>query len=206
MDPHKKDVSCAIMDKKKAPNKLMVDEALNDDNSTICLTSKKLAELKIFKGDCILIKGKKRHESVAIALVDDKLEDGKIRMNKVIRKNLRIRLGDIVTIKSCGDVPNLTKIHVLPLDDTIEGITGDLTTTYLVPYFKDAYRPVKKGDLFLARGGFKAVEFKIVACEPTDMGIVAPNILLFTEGEPIKREEEEKLDDVGYDDVGGCRK
>ena len=25
-------------------------------------------------------------------------------------------------------------------------------------------------------------------------------------GEPVKREDEEKLDDVGYDDVGGVRK
>ena len=48
-------------------------------------------------------------------------------MNKVVRKNLRVRLGDIVTIKPAGDLKNLTKIHVLPLDDTIEGISGDLT-------------------------------------------------------------------------------
>jgi len=25
-------------------------------------------------------------------------------------------------------------------------------------------------------------------------------------GDPIKREDEERLDDVGYDDVGGCRR
>ena len=81
-----------------------------------------------------------------------------------------------------------------------------MTQTYLIPYYRDAYRPVKKGDLFLVRGGFKAVEFKIVACEPGEFGIVAPNTMLFTEGEPIKREDEEKLDDVGYDDIGGCRK
>lgn len=30
--------------------------------------------------------------------------------------------------------------------------------------------------------------------------------MLFDEGEPIKREDEEKLDGVGYDDIGGCRK
>lgn len=66
-----------------------------------------------------------------------------------------------MTIKPSQDVPNLTKVHILPIDDTIEGITGDLTQTYLIPYFRDAYRPVKKGDLFLVRGGFKAVEFKV---------------------------------------------
>lgn len=100
----------------------------------------------------------------------------------------------------------MTKIHVLPFDDSIEGITGDLATTYLIPYFKDAYRPVKKGDYFICRGGFKAVEFKIVATEPGEIGIVGPTTTLYTDGEPVKREDEEKLDEVGYDDVGGCRK
>jgi transitional endoplasmic reticulum ATPase len=125
-----------------------------------------MSELKIFKGDAIFIKGKKRKETLVVALVDNKLEDGKIRMNKTVRKNLRVRLGDVVQIKPAGDVPNLTKIHVLPLADTIEGLQGDLTKTYLIPYFKDAYRPVKKGDLFCVRGSFKPVEFKIVATEP----------------------------------------
>lgn len=40
-------------------------------------------------------------------------------MNKTIRKNLRVRLGDVVKIRPAGEVPNLTKIHVLPLEDTI---------------------------------------------------------------------------------------
>lgn len=160
----------------------------------------------IFKGDAVLLKGKKRHETLCIALTDNTLADDKIRMNKVVRKNLRVRLGDIVSVRAAEDVPNLDKIHVLPLDDTIEGITGDLASTYLIPYFKDAYRPVKKGDLFIVRGGFKSVEFKVVATEPKEYGLVAPNTMLFTEGEPIKREDEEKLDDVGYDDIGGCRK
>lgn len=56
---------------------------------------------------------------------------------------------------------------------------------------------MKKGDTFICRGGFKSVEFKVVACEPKEYGIVAPTTVLFTEGEPIKREDEEKLDDVG---------
>jgi transitional endoplasmic reticulum ATPase len=58
----------------------------------------------------------------------------------------------------------------------------------------------------LIRGGFKSVEFKLVDIEPGEFGIVAPNTLIFDQGEPIKREEEEKLDGVGYDDIGGVRK
>jgi transitional endoplasmic reticulum ATPase len=56
----KKDFSTAILDTKKAPNKLIVEESINDDNSTIQISQSKMSELKIFKGDPILIKGKKR--------------------------------------------------------------------------------------------------------------------------------------------------
>ena len=166
-------------------------------------------ELKIFKGDTVLLKGKKRKDTVCIALAveeSDDLPDEKIRMNKVVRHNLRVRFGDVVQVHPCADIPNGNRIHILPIDDTIEGVTGNLTQTFLVPYFKDCYRPVRKGDTFLVRGGFKAVEFKVVETDPGEFCIVAPNTMLFDEGEPIKREDEEKLDGVGYDDIGGCRK
>ena len=52
----------------------------------------------------------------------------------------------------------------------------------------------------------RSVEFKVVETEPAPYCIVAPDTSIFCEGEPIKREDEEKLDDVGYDDVGGVRK
>lgn len=60
--------------------------------------------------------------------------------------------------------------------------------------------------MFLVKGGLKSIEFKVVATEPGTFGLVGPGCVLHTDGEPIKREDEEKLDDVGYDDIGGCRK
>jgi transitional endoplasmic reticulum ATPase len=74
----------------------MIDEAKNDDNSTVCMSHNKLNELKIFKGDPVLIRGKKRKETLCIALSDKNIPDDKILMNKCIRKNIRCRLGDIV--------------------------------------------------------------------------------------------------------------
>lgn len=58
---------------------------------------------------------------------DAEAEDGQIRMNKVVRRNLRIRLGDTISVHACPDVPNGNKIHVLPFADTIEGLTGNIT-------------------------------------------------------------------------------
>ena len=69
---------------------------------------------------------------MCIVLADEALEDQKVRINKVVRKNLRVRLGDVVSIHACGDVPYGKRVHVLPLDDTIEGITGNLFETYSI--------------------------------------------------------------------------
>jgi len=173
----KQDFSTAILNKKKAPHKLQVEESKQDDNSIVEMTQAKMDELKIFKGDAVILKGKKRRETVCIALTTEEegAEDGHVLMNKVVRRNLRVRMGDTVSVHPCpNDVPNATKIHVLPFADSVEGITGNVTQTYLIPYFKDCYRPVKKNDTFLVRGGFKAVEFKIVDVDPPEYGIVSP--------------------------------
>jgi len=202
----KKDPSTAILERKKAPNRLIVDDAVNDDNSVVALNLATMETLGLFRGDTVLLKGKKRKDTVCIVLADETCEEPKIRMNKVIRKNLRVRLGDVVSVHQCTDVKYGKRIHVLPFDDTVEGVTGNLFDVFLKPYFLEAYRPVRKGDLFLVRGGMRAVEFKVVETDPVEYCIVAPDTEIFCEGEPIIREDEEKLDDVGYDDIGGVRK
>jgi transitional endoplasmic reticulum ATPase len=192
--------------KKRSPNRLVIEEAVNDDNSVVALSPAKMDELSLFRGDNVLLKGKKRKDTVCIVLSDPDLEDSKIRMNKTIRKNLRVRLGDVITVSPCGDVPYGKRVHVLPFDDSIEGITGNVFDTYLKPYFMEAYRPVRQGDCFLVRAGFRPVEFKVVGVDPGEFCIVAPDTVIHCEGEPVKREDEEKLDDIGYDDIGGCKK
>jgi len=205
-DGKPKDVSTAILDRKKSPNRLVVDEAINDENSVVSLHPKTMEELELFRGDTVLLKGKKRRDTVCIVLADESCEEPKVRMNKVVRSNLRVRLGDVISVHQCADVKYGKRVHILPLEDTIEGITGNLFETYLKPYFMEAYRPVRKGDLFLVRGGMRSVEFKVVETDPAEYCIVAPDTEIFCEGQPIAHEDEERLDDVGYDDVGGFRK
>jgi transitional endoplasmic reticulum ATPase len=115
-------------------------------------------------------------------------------------------LGDLVTITAKEDVPYCKKVHILPLDDTIEGVSGNLFDAYLKPYFLEAYRPLRQGDLFLVRMAMHPVEFKVVEMDPSPYGVCAPDTAIHCEGEPVKREDEERADDVGYDDIGGCRR
>jgi hypothetical protein len=111
----------------------------------IIFLNKIFLELNLFRGDTVMIKGKKRHDTICIAIADEETDDNKVRMNKVVRKNLRVRLGDVVSIHAAGEVAYGKAVHVLPFDDTIQGISGNLFETYLKPYFLEAYRPVRKG-------------------------------------------------------------
>ncbi len=60
--------------------------------------------LQLFRGDTVLVKGKKRKDTVLIVLADDDLDDGSARMNRVVRHNLRVKHGDIVTVHPCPDI------------------------------------------------------------------------------------------------------
>ncbi|KAI1290448.1 Transitional endoplasmic reticulum ATPase TER94 [Halotydeus destructor] len=205
--PNADELATAILKTKNKPNRLIVEDALNDDNSCVVLSQAKMDELQLFRGDTVLLKGKKRRETVCIVLSHESCTNEKIKMNRCVRNNLRVRLGDIVSIQPCPDVKYGKRIHVLPIDDSVEGLTGSLFDVYLKPYFLEAYRPIHKGDLFVVRGGMRAVEFKVVETDPAPFCIVAPDTVIHCEGEPVKREEEEEtLNDVGYDDIGGVRK
>ncbi|AOA65350.1 AAA ATPase [Komagataella phaffii CBS 7435] len=197
----------AILRKKKKDNALIVDDAISDDNSVIGMSSNTMELLQLFRGDTVLVKGKKRKDTVLIVLADDDIEDGACRVNRVVRNNLRVRLGDIVTVHPCPDIKYASRISVLPIADTIEGLTGSLFDVYLKPYFVEAYRPVRKGDTFTVRGGMRQVEFKVMDVEPDQYAIVAQDTVIHSEGEPLNREDEENnINEVGYDDIGGCRK
>ena len=201
------ELATALLKKKARPNKLLVEDAVNGDSSTVTISNAKMDELQLFRGDTVVLKGKRKRETLCVVMSDDNLSDDKMLINKIVRNNLRVKLGDTATIHSCPDVKYGKRIHVLPIDDTVEGLTGNLFDVFLKPYFLEAYRPVTKGDTFLVTGAMRAVEFKVIETDPEPYCIVAPETTIHFEGDPIKREDEEaQLNEIGYDDVGGCRK
>ncbi|KAG8041766.1 hypothetical protein G9C98_007070 [Cotesia typhae] len=206
-DKPSEDLATAILKKKTKPNRLLVEDAVTDDNSIVALSENKMAELQLFRGDTVLLKGKRCKKTVCIAVTDDSCSDDKIKMNRTVRNNLQVRLSDVVAVHPCLEIKYGQRVHILPIDDTIEGLSGNLFEVYLKPYFLEAYRPVHKGDNFIVRGTMRPVEFKVIETDPSPFCIVAPETVIHCEGDPIKREEEEEsMNDVGYDDIGGMRK
>ena len=88
------------------------------------------------------LSGKKRRDTVLICLSSDDVEEGRIQVNKVARNNLRVKLGDLVNVHQCQEIKYGKRVHVLPFDDSIEGLSGNIFDVYIKPYFlegKDSY-------------------------------------------------------------------
>ncbi|CAF2805120.1 unnamed protein product [Rotaria sp. Silwood2] len=206
VDPNKEDqYATTILNRNARPIRLIIDNGINDDNNVVTLSQQKVDELQLFFGDRVLLKGEKRRETLCEVHISASCPTNYIQMNYVVRNNLRVRLGDIVSIEGCQDVKDAVRIHVLPVDDTVQGITGNLFDVYLKPYFFDnPFRPVHKGDVFIVRAAMHAVEFKVIESEPSPYCIVTPDTDIHCGDNPIKREEEEiSLNKIGYDDIGG---
>ena len=102
---------------------------------------------------------------VALDMAQDSSYDlsaAEIKMCEATAKNLGVHYNDEVVVTLCQDVPFATKVHVLPYEQSLHMVTGNIFEDYIKPFFQDAYRPATKGDSFPIRG----VEFCIVAIEP----------------------------------------
>jgi transitional endoplasmic reticulum ATPase len=142
------DTATAVLRVKAKPYRLIVEDG-DGDNSVVSLSQNKLDELDFFRGDSVLIKGKRKKETVCVVLADEECRDGNIRMNRVVRNNLRVRLGDVVSVIAAPDVKYAKRIHVLPIDDTVEGLTGYVTSHPLVlimPLFVSYSMPALQAD------------------------------------------------------------
>ena len=69
-----------------------------------------MENLQLFRGDTVLVKGKKRKDTVLIVLADDEMEDSSARMNRVVRHNLRVKHGDMITVNPCPDIKYVSHV------------------------------------------------------------------------------------------------
>lgn len=60
----------------------MVDESPSDDNSVGLFNPKTMEDLGLFRGDTVIVRGKRRRDTVLICLSQDDIEEGKVAMNK----------------------------------------------------------------------------------------------------------------------------
>ncbi len=170
--------------------------ANHNDNSMVYVHPIMLNKLQSSQGDTLLLRGANTRETVVGVLSFHGMEIGSIRMNQVVRKNLRVDIGDSIAVSLLDHVPYLKAVQILPFEDTLP-LSGNIFHNFLAPYFQDAYRPLRKGDLFTVQcaSNSDVIEFKVLKMDPSPYGIVGPETTLYLEGVPIKREDVDKDED-----------
>ena len=53
-------------------------------------------KLDLFRGDTVLLKSLKQTETCCVIMMNDSLKDDKIQMNRCLRNNLGVKIGDVV--------------------------------------------------------------------------------------------------------------
>ncbi|EGZ06148.1 hypothetical protein PHYSODRAFT_319723 [Phytophthora sojae] len=176
--------------------KLSVAAALVDDESTVLLDKSVMAAMGVQHGNVLLLTHGGR-KTVVIARLDesDEAQSEAARLSTIMRRNLRLDIDNEVALVLGGDVPDGKSIRVLPIDDTVDGVTLDekLFDNYVEPHFAGSFRrPVHSGDFFLVRSlvsGEPDVEFVVVETDPKPYCIVGPKTEIFYNGSPASRED-----------------
>ncbi|WP_252176750.1 AAA family ATPase [Endozoicomonas sp. 4G] len=186
-----------------ASDRFWVEASKSDDSSIVTMSPEDMRRLSIFRGDTVLLTGKLKKTTVAILLSEQNQTLGTIKMHRSTRSNLKLSLGDPVRVTQMPDIKYGKRVHILPTKESIAGITGNLFDVYLKPFFNEAYRPVTKGDIIPIRAAMRTVEFRVMETDPVGSCIVSPDTVLYCEGEPVDRQDESSIGNIGYDDIGG---
>jgi len=218
-----------------------VEEAkLGDDAGTVYVSKAKLKELGLKDGCVVRLRGKKRRETVALLAVDKHLTDAQIRAGRAMRGNLRVRVGDVITVTMVkpSSIAKAQSVEVLAFAESIMGLQGDHLDQRVKPHFTAvAKRPILVGDTFLTpdggefqianaeaeeekeeKGGKKKSEEEQgegegegeeeadASSKETKVFWVDEQTEFTCDGTPIQRSEDGRNNEIGYDDIGGCRK
>jgi len=116
----------------KSPSRLMVDELPtgqakeSQDQCAVELHPDTMKSVPgdLMKGDDIILKGKTQSQIIVKCYPNPNCEPGSISMNDICRRNLRVKLGDMISVHVITDMPIITEIELAPAKESIDGLTG----------------------------------------------------------------------------------
>jgi len=166
---------------------LIVEDAMIDDNSIVCVHPERLKISKLEKGETVSVKSEYKRQITSILLDDPNCGVNKIRMNCTIRKNLGVSIGDVVSLRVVNHIQYGKNVRLITTGSSTEYDMEDLCEFYLRPYFKDSYRPISQGEiLWIHRSGYPSLGFQVLNLDSGKCCIVAPGTVVDCEREFIR--------------------
>ncbi|KAM0714724.1 hypothetical protein Q7P37_009741 [Cladosporium fusiforme] len=168
----------AHLSREESSKGLIVADAVNADDSIVEMSTATIRALRLSRGDVVLVEGKKGKDTILVVLCGDSVDYGAVRISYIVRRNLCVRLDDVVTVRPCPAVEYARSLSVSPTASTINGADGllselELFDVFLDPYFRGQYRPLREGDVFTCRKASCTANFAVVGVDPPEYGIVS---------------------------------
>jgi hypothetical protein len=76
-------------------NQLIIEDDVNGDRCLVKLSKNKMNEFQLLDCGTVMLEGEKNTKTVGTVVGDDSCPTNRIKMNRVVRNNLRVRLDDI---------------------------------------------------------------------------------------------------------------
>ncbi|EAN31235.2 ATPase family associated with various cellular activities (AAA) family protein [Theileria parva strain Muguga] len=143
---------------------LLNDTFGGNSNVNVRIGKAQANKLSVMPGDLLKVKGRRRKVTVCGVDVTESITKNEVSFHEDLRRNLRLRLGDVVFMEKINTVPEAKFVHILPFKDTIEPLIKQLNTqntdevrkvvkNVLYEYFSGEVsggsgRPVRVGDHF----------------------------------------------------------
>eukprot|EP00980_Cylindrotheca_fusiformis_P011793 scaffold2816_cov121-Cylindrotheca_fusiformis.AAC.9 len=220
------DLSMAILGGSSNRNSMQVFSYSSEEGHTVVgISESAMEDMGLFDGDTVSIKGKRGKKTMAsvvpldesdiTALSGNSPESGAIGMSPDAMRNAGVRSGDKVTIVAAPNVKFGKAVLILPTAASLDlaGVNSmddaNLFEDYLKPYFQGKFRILHRGDSFHANGPLGELEFSIVEIDSVEVDgdtacVVVDDTLIECEGEPIEADEDDDLENAGYDQIGGA--
>lgn len=149
-----------------------------DSDSTVTISASKAKELKVTKGDVVVVIGRRRRAAYATVQIA-KAKKSHCSISENSANNLRLRKGDKIKIvplsaekeegKRSGDLvllepttpPKIASVTLTPVDDSLESLESaeggdeipdeEITSRFLTPYLESSNGLLKKGHILLLK-------------------------------------------------------
>jgi len=156
--------------------------------------------LEIIDGDYVLIRGKKRSETVLRVVGDESVSLTEIWTSSMAQTNTFTTPGDEVGIESCHDIKFGKRVVVQLHSSTVPFL--DASRIFREQFFRGGVTPVCKNNYIFISGGISG---KYMDMEPVSYCLINElTQIVVKETDQNMSLDIEKHKYVGYDNIGGC--
>jgi len=234
-DESKSNAALDAAKEKMANHRLMVVDSKHGDQSIVCMNSETMQGLAVtpldengvpdedmmeefFDDDYVEIVGHLKLRGVALLMTDESLQDGEIAIPKMLRENLKVKLGtkefpDYVMVYGIMNSGLIKSLTVQPIKESMEGLKTDLASlkSILDAHFDEfssesKWRSAWKGQILTVKTGMgREAMFKVTTCDDGVYVNIGGGTNL-TIGPPLSDDDAMKqFNEVGYSDIGGLK-